>query len=170
MIPSMDNFLQSNGLPAYVTANDVKTMPGKVIPYREALRLILSSMAAKRLPESIRSELPAIASHWLSAPKEPPLLLPRKTGKKWRTLLSAYVAINLDNVARLKLRRMSPQIRFRLDHGDIPLPPIQYPTFTFIDLFAGIGGFRVALQNLGGKCVFSSELDLSAKQTYFLNF
>lgn len=42
--------------------------------------------------------------------------------------------------------------------------------FTFIDLFAGIGGFRIALQNLGGKCVFSSEWDSLAQRTYFLNF
>lgn len=42
--------------------------------------------------------------------------------------------------------------------------------FTFIDLFAGIGGFRIALQNLGGKCVFSSEWDATAKQTYQANF
>jgi len=166
----MDNFPQSNGLPAYVTANDVKTRPGKVIPYREALRLILSSMATKRLPESIRSELPAIVSHWLHAPKEAPLLLAKKTGKKWRALLSGYVAINPDNLARLKLHRVNPRLGFKLDHGDIPLPPVRHPTFTFIDLFAGIGGFRVALQNLGGKCLFSSELDLTAKQTYFSNF
>src|SRR5690349_11175790 len=108
MIPSMDNFPQSNGLPAYATVNDVKARPGKVIPYREALRLILSSMATKRLPESIRSELPAIASHWLHAPKEAPLLLAKKTGKKWRALLSGYVAINPDNLARLKLHRVNP--------------------------------------------------------------
>jgi len=44
------------------------------------------------------------------------------------------------------------------------------PTFTFIDLFAGIGGFRIALQNLGGKCVFSSEIDKHARQTYEANF
>lgn len=43
-------------------------------------------------------------------------------------------------------------------------------TFTFIDLFAGIGGFRLALQNCGGKCVFSSEWNENAKQTYFENF
>ena len=42
--------------------------------------------------------------------------------------------------------------------------------FTFVDLFAGIGGFRLAMQNLGGKCVFSSEWDDAAKQTYFENY
>ena len=39
-----------------------------------------------------------------------------------------------------------------------------------IDLFAGIGGFRIALQSLGGKCVFSSEWDANAQKTYFYNF
>ena len=43
-------------------------------------------------------------------------------------------------------------------------------SFTFIDLFAGIGGFRIALQNLGGKCVYSSEWDRFAQRTYFTNF
>lgn len=42
--------------------------------------------------------------------------------------------------------------------------------FTFIDLFAGIGGFRIAMQNLGGKCVYSSEWDKFAQRTYFANF
>jgi len=42
--------------------------------------------------------------------------------------------------------------------------------FTFIDLFAGIGGFRMAMQNLGGKCVFSSEWDKYSQQTYRANF
>lgn len=44
------------------------------------------------------------------------------------------------------------------------------PAFHFIDLFAGIGGFRLACQNNGGKCVFSSEWDLDAQKTYFHNF
>ncbi|WP_273245787.1 MULTISPECIES: DNA (cytosine-5-)-methyltransferase [unclassified Flavobacterium] len=44
------------------------------------------------------------------------------------------------------------------------------PTFRFIDLFAGIGGFRLALQNIGGKCVFSSEWNNYAKKTYSSNF
>ena len=44
------------------------------------------------------------------------------------------------------------------------------PWFTFIDLFAGIGGFRIALQRLGGRCVFSSEWDVQAQKTYEVNF
>ena len=44
------------------------------------------------------------------------------------------------------------------------------PQFTFIDLFAGIGGFRMAFQNLGGECVFSSEWDEQAKKTYYVNY
>ncbi|MBU5455294.1 DNA (cytosine-5-)-methyltransferase [Caproiciproducens sp. MSJ-32] len=41
---------------------------------------------------------------------------------------------------------------------------------TFIDLFAGIGGFRIALEHFGGKCIFSSEIDKYACMTYRANF
>lgn len=53
---------------------------------------------------------------------------------------------------------------------DIPFPPTPNPKFKFIDLFAGIGGIRLAYQNLGGKCVFSSEWNNFAKKTYEANF
>lgn len=53
---------------------------------------------------------------------------------------------------------------------DIPFPPPKKPSFKFIDLFAGIGGIRLAYQNNGGKCVFSSEWDKYSKQTYEANF
>jgi DNA (cytosine-5)-methyltransferase 1 len=53
---------------------------------------------------------------------------------------------------------------------DIPFPPPTKPIFKFIDLFAGIGGIRLAYQNLGGKCVFTSEWDNYSKKTYEANF
>ncbi len=53
---------------------------------------------------------------------------------------------------------------------DVPFPPPKKPKYTFIDLFAGIGGMRIAHQNAGGKCVFSSEWDKFARITYELNF
>jgi len=56
------------------------------------------------------------------------------------------------------------------DDSDIPFLPVENPKFKFIDLFAGIGGFRIAMQNLSGKCVFSSEWDDDAKKTYRVNF
>lgn len=42
--------------------------------------------------------------------------------------------------------------------------------FTFIDLFAGIGGFHLAMHNIGGKCVFVNEFDKHARATYEYNF
>jgi DNA (cytosine-5)-methyltransferase 1 len=42
--------------------------------------------------------------------------------------------------------------------------------FNFIDLFAGLGGFRIALQSFGGNCVFSSEIDIDVSKIYFENF
>ena len=42
--------------------------------------------------------------------------------------------------------------------------------FKFIDLFAGIGGFRLGMESLGGECVFSSEIDPHACEMYEANF
>ncbi|MCJ1806903.1 DNA (cytosine-5-)-methyltransferase [Flavobacterium covae] len=60
------------------------------------------------------------------------------------------------------------QLLFEVEN--VPFPTPKDYTFKFIDLFAGIGGFRLALQNLGGKCVFTSEWDEYAKKTYRANF
>ncbi len=43
-------------------------------------------------------------------------------------------------------------------------------TINFIDLFAGIGGFRIAMEKAGAKCVFSNEIDKFACKTYEANF
>ena len=44
------------------------------------------------------------------------------------------------------------------------------PAFTFVDLFAGIGGFHAALATLGGECVYASEWDADAASIYELNW
>lgn len=56
------------------------------------------------------------------------------------------------------------------DFFNVPFPDPKDPKFTFIDLFAGIGGIRLPFQELGYQCVFSSEWDKYAQQTYLANF
>ena len=60
------------------------------------------------------------------------------------------------------------QLLFEVEN--VPFPTPENYTFKFIDLFAGIGGFRLAMQNVGGKCVFTSEWETSAQKTYRTNF
>ena len=54
----------------------------------------------------------------------------------------------------------------------LPFQPVTnpYADFKFIDLFAGIGGIRVAFEAIGGECVFTSEWDSYAQRTYMANF
>lgn len=65
-----------------------------------------------------------------------------------------------------------PSVQYSLfsELFSVPFLPVDNPKFTFVDLFAGIGGFRMAMQNIGGKCVFSSEWDAQAQKTYLLNY
>lgn len=71
---------------------------------------------------------------------------------------------NLSMVAEDALQQLLFEV------NDVPFPTPENYTFKFIDLFAGIGGFRMAMQNLGGKCVFTSEWDKEAQRTYRANF
>jgi len=64
----------------------------------------------------------------------------------------------------------SAQQQLLFEVENVPFPTKKDTNFTFIDLFAGIGGFRIALQELGGKCVFTSEWDKEAQKTYKVNF
>lgn len=52
----------------------------------------------------------------------------------------------------------------------VTFPSNENATFTFIDLFAGIGGIRLGFEAVGGRCVFSSEFDDAACKTYEANF
>lgn len=75
------------------------------------------------------------------------------------------------NEERIKVAAENPfECDLFADFFHVPFPAPKNPKFTFIDLFAGIGGFRLAMQAQGGKCVFSSEWNIYAKKTYFANF
>lgn len=70
-------------------------------------------------------------------------------------------------IKKLKIEKHGP-----FGHGDIGAIR-QVPwrnSFKFIDLFAGIGGIRLGFEAVGGKCVFSSEWDTDAQNTYEANF
>lgn len=68
-----------------------------------------------------------------------------------------------------KLKRGDNVYLEKIDRRIFRLSPAT-KQFTFIDLFAGIGGFRIPLQELGGKCVFSCDWDKKSQMTYFKNF
>ncbi len=142
-----------------------------VIDHREAFRQILSAEDAFGDVSGLaKDELPAIVSHWLQSPKDAPILLDGSYRDKWLNLLRNHCLLDgRAATAGLGTRPAHPR-PVHIDFSDIPFPPVEKPKFTFIDLFAGIGGFRIALQNLGGKCVFSSEWDHHAQQTYFDNY
>lgn len=59
---------------------------------------------------------------------------------------------------------------FKIMEPKVPFPAPKNPKFTFIDLFAGIGGFHLAMHELGGKCVFASEWDKDCQKTYEMNY
>ena len=54
--------------------------------------------------------------------------------------------------------------------SEIPPIPTEKKVFTFIDLFAGIGGTRLGFQNVGGECIFTSEWNKFSQKTYIANF
>ncbi len=149
--------------------NGKDRLEGSLIPHREALRVLLASTADDDLPKQVLNELPAIISHWLQSPSSPPVLIDKKYGPIWRTRLSTYVD-SLNPRHLVDRWHCKSAARFTIDFSDVPFPPPEKPKFFFIDLFAGIGGFRIALQGLGGKCLFSSEWNHESKRTYYDNF
>ena len=84
---------------------------------------------------------------------------------------------SLKNFVEYKLKETDLQIvaedalqQLLFEVENVPFPTPKNYSFKFIDLFAGIGGFRLALQNVGGKCVYTSEWNAEAKKTYRENF
>lgn len=124
---------------------------GSVIPFPAQLAIVTHALMLKdnKHGNIYQEKAQSLIDAWTDSP------LPQK------------VDIDCSNVCE----PMSPFQRSLFDElNDVPFPGPTNPKFTFIDLFAGIGGFRMALQNLGGQCVFSSEWDAQAQKTYFANY
>jgi len=84
-----------------------------------------------------------------------------------------HQGLNLDNMTDdevLKVAEDPAQYTLFSDFFNVPFPAPENPQFTFIDLFAGIGGIRIPFDEMGYQCVFSSEWDAKACKTYFANF
>lgn len=92
--------------------------------------------------------------------------------------LAATLEVSVKTVARWEsgetecpayLRSALLDIKKQRPSATVP-PSFDRPSFRFIDLFAGIGGIRLAFESIGGHCVFTSEWNKFAQQTYARNF
>lgn len=110
-------------------------------------------------PDNYKS---ALISHYLRTKKRS---LKKQAINFATDLLNGY----LENDVTSQVAEEALQILIGFEE-DIPFPKPANPQFTFIDLFAGIGGFRIAMQRNQGECVFSSEWDKYAQRTYYANF
>ena len=90
--------------------------------------------------------------------------------KQAKSLIKDIYDYDIDNEMKSCVSESDVFYTLFNEYLSVPFLPVENPKFTFIDLFAGIGGFRMAMQNLGGKCVFSSEWDAQAQKTYLLNY
>jgi DNA (cytosine-5)-methyltransferase 1 len=137
------------------------------IKYREAVEKISQSISSQKFDDIISEELDAAVSHWImNGQSEVPFMRYHHRIFSERIMQSILeIGVESDRISE-----SSYQALFKLDFSDIPYPPPNHPQFKFVDLFAGIGGFRQAMQSVGGKCVFSSEWDRFAKQTYYANY
>ena len=137
------------------------------IHYGEAIEKVHQSLVARNFKDEVVEELEAAVCHWLmNGQSKVPFL-----NQHQRTFADGILQAIAGSEGKSKgVSEGAEQLPLNIDFSDIPYPPPNNPAFTFIDLFAGIGGFRQAMQSVGGKCVFSSEWDKYAKQTYYHNY
>src|SRR5436190_13425793 len=101
--------------PATVTDRRATALKkGRLIGHREAFTFLFSRMASESLTEEVRTELPAIISHWLHSPSSDPLFLGATYAPKWRSELAARAHISLDRFARIKSQRGTPKSEFHI--------------------------------------------------------
>lgn len=119
------------------------------------------------------SDQAAIVSHYLQLKNRPEGVLYKKNAEQilneWSSCMDEDMT---DAVAHGDMVSEPPVFQLNLFHDllNAPFHDSASPKFTFVDLFAGIGGIRIPFTELGGKCVFSSEWDKAAQISYSYNF
>jgi len=140
-------------------------MAKKKINYQELLdHLIENSDKLTKKQKIPVEEYPAVISHYLQSYGQHAIYGGKKAVKEYGNEVSSFTGIK--ELVENYIQSVQLPLNFKM----LPYPPPAKPEFTFIDMFAGIGGFRIAFQELGGKGVFSCEWDKFAQQTYLANF
>lgn len=119
------------------------------------------------------SDQAAIVSHYLQLKNRPEGVLYKKNAEQILNEWSGWMDEDMtDAVAHGDMVSEPPVFQLNLFHDllNAPFHDSASPKFTFVDLFAGIGGIRIPFTELGGKCVFSSEWDKAAQISYSYNF
>lgn len=119
------------------------------------------------------SDQAAIVSHYLQLKNRPEGVLYKKNAEQILNEWSSWMDEDMtDAVAHGNMVSEPPVFQLNLFHDllNAPFHDSASPKFTFVDLFAGIGGIRIPFTELGGKCVFSSEWDKAAQISYSYNF
>lgn len=119
------------------------------------------------------SDQAAIVSHYLQLRNRPEGVLYKKNAEQILNEWSCWMDEDMtDAVAHGNMVSEPPVFQLNLFHDllNAPFHDSASPKFTFVDLFAGIGGIRIPFTELGGKCVFSSEWDKAAQISYSYNF
>ena len=119
------------------------------------------------------SDQAAIVSHYLQLKNRPEGVLYKKNAEQILNEWSSWMDEDMtDAVAHGDMVSEPPVFQLNLFHDllNAPFHDSASPKFTFVDLFAGIGGIRIPFTELGGKCVFSSEWDKAAQISYSYNF
>ena len=116
-----------------------------------------------------QDDIEAVITHWLLNPDIRPPYITERAFNACRRLFGLPES-QKTKIFEVREEILPYQIKFDFTYESVSYPAPEQSDFSFIDLFAGIGGFRIAFQNVGGKCVFSSEWDKYAKKTYEANF
>lgn len=123
---------------------------------------LLTPLAIPHVPQE--SHVEAVVDQWLHAITTNSQLYSNPD-------ISSSEALKTSVISLLKEQRIyeSREQFYDVVFSQLSLKPALNPKFRFIDLFAGIGGVRLGFQQHGGACVFSSEFDKHAQQTYKAN-